>query len=153
MPNRDTHRPFGMAVGGGYALWGAQNESWEYRAVEAAGGVIGGWLGAALPDWIDPPLRPDHRHVGHGAANVIGAVWMSADAMLNLQRRLRRRANRLAQQRPFLENDLARFLSWLEECVLRFLAGLLNGLVAGYLSHLFLDALTARGIPVFARGC
>jgi len=153
MPNRETHRPVGMALGGAYAAWCAQTEPGDRIAFEALGGVAGGWLGAALPDWIDPPVCPDHRHFGHGAANVIGAVWVSADAMLDIQQRLRRRADRLARQRPFLESDLARFLNWLEECMLRFLAGLLNGLVAGYLSHLFLDALTARGIPFFARGC
>jgi biotin transporter BioY len=119
---------------------------------ETIGGGAGGWLGAALPDWIDPATSPNHRHVGHGVANAIGAVWLSAETILWIQRRLRERADRLKFERAYVQNDLIKFLYWLEEIALRFLAGFFHGLNAGYLSHLFLDALTARGIPIFARG-
>jgi hypothetical protein len=120
---------------------------------EVAGGIAGGWLGAALPDWIDPPTCPNHRHFGHGAATTVGIVWMSADAVLRLQQRLRHRANALAQARPYLQNDLARAMNWLEECFLRVLAGFLNGVAAGYVSHLAMDALTPASIPLVMRGC
>jgi len=152
MPNRNVHRPAGTVCGAGYAYYRARNFPLEHALAEAMGGAAGGWLGGALPDWIDPATSPNHRHVGHGAANVVGAVWFSADALLNLQQHLRQRANALQSNRRLLNDDLQRFLSAVAEFLLRFLAGLLNGISAGYISHLLLDALTARGIPVFARG-
>lgn len=152
MPNKDVHRPVGMVAGASFAAWGARPEPWPRIIPEIAGGVAGGWLGAALPDWIDPPTCPDHRHFGHGAATTVGVVWMTADAKLRLQQQLRYRADELAQARPYLQNDFARVVSSLEELFLRFLAGFLNGVAAGYVSHLALDALTPACIPVFMRG-
>jgi hypothetical protein len=40
----------------------------------------------------------------------------------------------------------------LAEFLWRFLAGLANGLAAGYVSHLALDAFTPRSIPLLASG-
>ena len=152
MPSRDVHRPVGVAVGAGYAYWHAASLPPADALAETIGGGAGGWLGAALPDWIDPATTPDHRDVGHGAANAIAAVWLSAETILGLQARLRERADRLQFDRANLQDDILKLLYWLEEMFLRFLAGFLHGLSAGYLSHLFLDSLTARGIPAFARG-
>ncbi len=78
---------------------------------------------------------------------------MSAEMILDLQRLLRARAETLSADRPYLENELSRFTNQLDEIFLRLLAGPLQGLTAGYLSHLLLDGLTAGGIPGFARGC
>jgi hypothetical protein len=36
------------------------------------------------------------------------------------------------------------------EMVLRLLAGFVAGLLAGYASHLALDAVTPKGLPIFA---
>jgi hypothetical protein len=152
MPNRDVHRPVGAISGTGFAYYHARNFPVEHALAEAMGGAAGGWLGAALPDWIDPATSPNHRHVGHGWANVVGAVWFSADAILDLQQRLRNRADTIHTERYYLTNDFQRLLSMIAEFLLRFLAGLLNGITTGYISHLLLDALTARGIPTFARG-
>ena len=44
----------------------ASNEKPLNVLIEAAGGAAGGWLGARLPDMIDPPTSPRHRSIGHG---------------------------------------------------------------------------------------
>jgi hypothetical protein len=153
MPNANVHRPVGAAVGAGFAYHQARNFPIGQMLPELLGGAAGGLLGAALPDWGDPATTPNHRHIWHGAGSVAGAVWISGQTILRLQRRLRNRANALLANRCYLNDDLQRLLSMIEEFFLRFLAGLLNGVAGGYISHLFLDALTARSIPLFARGC
>jgi len=152
MPNRDVHRPIGAALGAASGLYATRHMPFEHRAIETLGATVAGYFGAAAPDWFDPATSPNHRHVGHGAANVIGGILVTEETILNLQKRLRHRADLLRGQRQSLMDDWSRLLSWLEESFLRFLAGMLNGFAIGYMSHLFLDALTARGIPLFARG-
>jgi hypothetical protein len=49
-------------------------------------------------------------------------------------------------------NPLSQLLSTFGEIFWEFLAGFLNGLMAGYTSHLALDALTPRSIPLLGRG-
>ena len=152
MPNKDVHRPIGVAVGGAYACIRAGSHPWEHVAVEIIGGLAGGWLGAALPDWVDPPTCPNHRHYGHGVLTVAGTVAVTAEFILDLQHRLRYRADELAQNRIYLRDDFARLINWIEELLLRFLVGMLNGITAGYISHLALDAFTPSSLPIFVRG-
>jgi len=49
-----------------------------------------------------------------------------------------------------VQNIDGHFWAGLAELFWRLLAGFLNGLSAGYASHLLLDAMTPRGIPVVA---
>jgi membrane-bound metal-dependent hydrolase YbcI (DUF457 family) len=51
---------------------------------------------------------------------------------------------------PLQVDPLTQFLSAMAELFWRFLAGLLNGMAAGYVSHLILDADTPRGIPLLS---
>ncbi len=53
-----------------------------------------------------------------------------------------------AHNGPHSIDALASFFSKLVELFWWFLAGVLNGLAAGYLSHLALDAMTPGSIPV-----
>jgi hypothetical protein len=53
---------------------------------------------------------------------------------------------------PVAENSFSQLLSVLGELFWEFLAGFLNGIAAGYASHLALDALTPHSIPLLARG-
>jgi hypothetical protein len=53
---------------------------------------------------------------------------------------------------PVPPNPLSQLLSKFGEIFWEFLAGFLNGLMAGYTSHLALDALTQRSIPLLTRG-
>lgn len=153
MPNRDFHEPVGCLAGAAYSYYHARDIPPPQRLLETIGGAAGGLLGAWAPDLIDPPLHPNHRNIGHGAANVVGVIFLSRRPLNRLRQRLRNRADWLAQQRQLLNDPLSRLLSWLQECFLRFLAGLLNGFAAGYVSHIFFDALTPQGINLVYRGC
>jgi len=53
---------------------------------------------------------------------------------------------------PVQLDPLSKLLWTLAECFWRFLAGFTNGLAAGYISHLILDAATPRSIPLLAAG-
>lgn len=152
MPNKEIHRPIGAAAGGAYAWVRSGTDSVDHAVLEAVGGLVGGWLGAALPDWIDPPTCPNHRHYGHGLLTVAGTVAITAELILDVQNRLRCKADLLARNRIYLTDDFARFINWVGELLLRLVVGILNGVTAGYISHLALDALTPSSLPLFARG-
>jgi hypothetical protein len=157
MPSRDVHRPFSAAVGVSFSAYRAHRCYQQYPdpalpiALEMLGGLAGGWLGGALPDWIDPPTSPNHRSFGHGVATVAGAIAWTADAVLDFQMRLRAQADDLVLNRWRLQSDFERTISVLAEFLLRFLAGLLDGLIAGYAAHLALDLCTPKGLPLLAR--
>ena len=147
-----------MVAGGAYAgiragrRYKSRSRPAAPIAAETAGGMVGGWLGGALPDWIDPPTSPNHRNFGHGVATVAGAIAWTADMALAIQQRLRSEADKLLNERWQLQSDVARALSIAAEFFLRFLAGLIDGLIAGYASHLALDFCTPSGLPLFVRG-
>lgn len=153
MPNAAVHRTVGTVAGAAFGGYQARGQQPLHQVIEAFGGAAGGWLGSAAPDWIDPATSPNHRHVGHGALTVPLAFVFTAEAVADWQNQLRQRADELAQMRWQLSDDWSRFWNWVHQMALRFLAGILNGFNAGYLSHLVLDALTPRGLPLIARGC
>jgi len=53
---------------------------------------------------------------------------------------------------PAVVGPLSKLLLAIEEFLWRFAAGLLIGLAVGYLSHLALDAVTPRSIPLLTAG-
>ena len=158
MPSRDVHRPAGMAVGGAFAGARAYAQykdcpDWLVRTIIATlGGIGGGWLGGAMPDWIDPPTSPNHRNYGHGVATVIGVIGGAADWLAGVQKKFRDKADQLQRDRWMLNSDFERAISIAAEFILRLLAGVIDGVLAGYASHLTLDAFSASSLPVFARG-
>jgi len=153
MPSALVHRPIAAAAGGGWAYANAHHLPPMQAFLETVGGVGGGYLGGAAPDWIDPPISPRHRHYGHGVVNVWTALALSAEAVAGYQQRLRAQADAFLAERAYLTDDWARLWNWLQEMFLRFLVGVLNGFVAGYLSHLALDACTPQGLNFIGRGC
>lgn len=84
--------------------------------------------------------------------NAVTAIGVGGPPLVMYQRRLRERADELRAQRPYLNDGLSQLLNWLHECFLRFLVGLVNGFIAGYVSHLTLDAFTPQGLNLIARG-
>jgi len=53
---------------------------------------------------------------------------------------------------PAPADPISDLFAKLAELFWRFLAGLANGLAAGYVSHLALDAFTPRSLPLLASG-
>jgi membrane-bound metal-dependent hydrolase YbcI (DUF457 family) len=150
MPNANFHRTAGLIAGGTYAYLRSTEQSYGSRVLETAGGVLGGTLAASLPDVFDPPLHPRHRGLAHGAVPV-GALTSAAVATLDgAQVWLRREAARRASLRTAATGTLEQLWHGLVELLCRLGAGFSAGLVAGYTSHVVLDALTPAGLPLLA---
>jgi hypothetical protein len=149
MPNRDVHGPVGAVSGGGYALYMSYGQSPWHVLAETAGGAAGGFAGGILPDAIDTPDHPRHRAEAHSVA-ITGTIgWILKENLPDWQAALRAQADRFAAMRSQTEAPLLQFLFWLAEYFLRFLAGLIAGVLAGYASHLTLDFFTPMSVPIF----
>ena|SRR2546422_581835 len=148
MPGRRVHTLAGAVAGGGYAYYRARGESDTSRLLEAAAGVASGALAGCLPDILEPARTPNHRGAAHSVATGYIVAAMELDEW---SRHCRGRAEhyRQRQLQQGLE-PIRRALYWLAEMLWRLAAGCLNGLQAGYASHLALDMLTPRTLPLVA---
>lgn len=128
----------------------ARPQSPEHVLLEILGGLVGGNMGARLPDAFDPPNHPGHRSLAHGAVPMTVAGTAAVNALDGWQGRLRVEANRRAVLRVSAATPIERLWHALLELLCRIGAGALAGLLAGYGSHLALDAFTAASLPLFA---
>jgi len=147
MADHQTHQNVEMLAGGSYACFRARAEDPTGALWETLGGVLGGWLGATLPDGIDPPSSPQHRSLGHGVIPAGAAGMWVLSQLTPWQEALRARAEAHALARCELWSSEE--VGWHEvmEIVCRIGSGMLAGMWAGYASHLLLDAATAPGLP------
>ena len=150
MPNYDVHFQVGAAAGGGYALYMSYGQPGWHIVAETAGGVFGGIAGGLLPDRIDAPSNPWHRAEAHSVAISGVAGRLVSIQLPGWQASLRAQADYYAVMRAQSASPLQQFFFWLAECACRFLAGAIAGVLAGYASHLVLDALTPRSLPLFS---
>lgn len=150
MSNGRTHRAVGTIAGGGYALARAKQQAPEHVLLEVLGGAVAGNLGARLPDVFDPPLHPGHRSLAHGIVPVAAAGRAAVNALDGWQAQLRAEASRRASLRQSAATSFERFWQALIEILCRLGAGALAGLLAGYGSHVALDAFTPASLPLLA---
>lgn len=150
MANGGDHRLAGMALGAGFACYQARKQSPEDLLIEALGGVIGGNLGARMPDIIDPPLHPRHRSLGHGVVPVGAGAYASVRSLQGWQEFLRREANRRAELSPVANSPLESLWHWVVSLLCRLGAGAVAGFLAGYGSHILMDAVTPSSLPLIA---
>lgn len=136
MPNRDVHIKVGvgLAVSSTIVVAIASKEelSFEDICMRMLGAAFGGYVGARLPDVIDPSSRgPNHRSVGHGIAPN-GALYALCSKKF------------LATRKILLEepNPQSRIGN-------QFMVGAMDGFIAGHASHLVLDSRTPKGLPAF----
>jgi hypothetical protein len=150
MPNGKTHRRAGAVTGGTVALHRARLQPPLHQLLEAAGGTVGGTIGGALPDLLEPATSPWHRSVSHSwvAGASVASFFENLDRW---ERTCRARAEHYCRCKstPGLD-PVWRLLYALAELCWRVAAGVAAGLLSGYLSHLALDAMTPRSIPVIA---
>ena len=160
MPSRRTHTLVGAAVGAAYSAHRAKNPS----LARLGGGALGGALGGGLPDMFEPAISSWHRGPGHSMA-VATAIVSSGNLLTQWEEFCQKKADQcraipttrvsVPQGVLFVSVPLAPFsqlLSTFGELFWEFMAGFLNGLMAGYTSHLALDALTPRSVPLLTRG-
>ena len=137
-----------MIAGTGAAVLTSKDQPTPCRFLEAAGGALGGYLGGKLPDILEPATSSWHRSTAHSfsAAAMVGTGLAKVDIFQNY---CRQRADHFATVRAAMpEGGIGGLLHLLAEAFWRLCAGFAAGLAAGYLSHLALDALTPRCIPI-----
>jgi LexA-binding, inner membrane-associated putative hydrolase len=160
MPCCKTHQWVGALAGGLDACYQAQGKPNSDAVLEAIGGALGGCLAGILPDVLEPAVSSWHRDVSH-SVTVGGSVLALRATLAKLAQQCRDNAQncRAAQMNavpganafvPVPASPINQLLLSLAELFWRLLAGFLNGLSAGYASHLLLDACTPRGIPLVA---
>lgn len=111
---------------------------------------IGGYLGARLPDILDPPTNPRHRSLGHGilpCTYSLNFLWESLSPEWEIffikkaeyfQRLHNNSSDPFMKVIYFLLMQLSHFFVWM--C---------KGLIIGYASHLLSDFTTPMGLPIF----
>lgn len=148
MPGRKVHTAAGAIVGGAYAWHKARGESDGNRLVETGAGILSGALAGRLPDILEPARSPNHRGIAH---SLVAGYAVTAVKLDDWSNSCRQRAEHFRQMQLLPNAEpVAQLLYWLAEMFWRIAAGCLNGLQAGYASHLLLDALTPRSLPVVA---
>jgi heme A synthase len=147
MPSGRVHRRVGRPIGAGYAFARAFQTASGDPLIEAIGGWFGGDAGSSCPDWLEPACW-NHRRTAHsfsaGTVIIAGAseVQRWAESC-----RSRAQHHRLLANNPDL-SEAGRLFHSLVAVFWHVLAGWLNGFLAGYISHVILDARTPAGIPI-----
>lgn len=145
MPNRVVHELAGVLAGAGGAWLSSKGARNADPFLEIVGGAIAGYAGGVVPDVIDPPDSPNHRGIAHGlaAAALVASVPWNECAQDWRDEAARHRAlaadPMLAKERTW--HELAAIFCGL-------LAGAHIGLPCAYGSHLALDGVTPRSLPV-----
>jgi membrane-bound metal-dependent hydrolase YbcI (DUF457 family) len=137
MPNRLVHRTTGAGVGLAIGLHQAQGDTDKKRAAEVIASTVGGYLGAAAPDWIDPPTSPNHRSIGHSIVVAGGGIVYTSSHITQWRAELQTRS-----AAAFSTGRVGKGYLYL------IASSLFVGFVAGYASHLVLDASTPKGLPL-----
>jgi hypothetical protein len=150
MSDRRTHRTIGTISGGGHAFAKAQQQPPEHLALDVLGGLLAGNLGARLADMFDPPLHPGRGGLAHNVVPVVAAGRVAVGALDGWQTQLRAPAARRAALRASAATPLERLWHALVELLCRRGAGALAGPLAGYGSHVPLDAFTPACLPLLA---
>lgn len=149
MPNGKTHRVFGTVTGAVIATHKARSLPPAQQLIEGIGGALGGRSAAIWPDLIDPPTSPNHRSVGHGFLATTVMLDLAYHNLDHWQAQLRNRAEEYARLRDTATDPLT--WCWYALCwaLCHLASGALAGVMAGYASHIALDALTPKGLPLF----
>ena len=146
MPRRDVHELWGMGSGVAAALALMPTEDTAGVAAELAGALLGGKIGGRAADVLDPALTPNHRAAAHGGLAIAGLVWLARAGFVAYCRN--HSAACQARVLDLSRTDDERARDRMHELLWRFAAGMLIGFIAGYGSHLLLDAGTKRGLPL-----
>ena len=148
MADRRKHRQVGAIFGFLFTLSILDDQEATPHSVEMMGGLLGGIFGGMLPDLIEPPSHPGHRSIAHALLPIGGAGIFVVPNLQSCQHLCRREAAQCRLFHRMSRNETERLRWEVEELIWRYAAGVIPGIVAGYLSHLLLDAATPRGLPL-----
>ena len=145
MPNRRTHCFVGGAAGLAVGLMSDHRSLAESEQVaRAIGALIGGVAGGAMPDILEPADNPNHRAFAHSVLVGGGLAALGIKLSGNLRGAARLENVPLVHGLPTNAAGCA--------MILHFLSGVILGMAVGYASHIVLDALTPKGVPLAVRG-
>jgi LexA-binding, inner membrane-associated putative hydrolase len=155
MSDGKTHKLVGEGFGAGVAGFRAKQQRNHHYVVEVVGGALGGYVGGQLPDILEPAISSWHRDIAH-SCTAGGGILALGNALAAIESACRENAQKcralLMEQQDdafvLVPADLISRLLFLFELFWRLAAGFVNGLAAGYLSHLALDAMSPRSIPL-----
>ena len=150
MPRRPTHLAIGGASGVVTGVLTCGLLPKEHQLLHVAFAGIGGTLGGLAPDVLEPAICPNHRSLFHSlaAAGGVGAAGFAewqADCY-----RAASACDERARYAPLGSSE--RSNEEIKAFLWRALAGLIVGFLAGYASHLILDAATPKSLPIIANG-
>jgi hypothetical protein len=150
MSNATTHGLAGGASGAIVSLATCEGTSLVEACAALLTGMGLGYLGGRAADLLEPASHPNHRGPAHSAAVGVGLFALArSDSATEWARRCRFRAAECRLRAESAADDpLARFGWLLAEFFWLSLATALKTFVAGYVSHLVLDARTARSLPL-----
>jgi membrane-bound metal-dependent hydrolase YbcI (DUF457 family) len=148
MARRRTHLVVGVAAGAAGAAYRSRRGTTRVRVAETLGGGIGGAVGGLLPDYLEPAVNSWHRSVCHSYATVCVGAAKVPNVLSQWEAYCRRQAEIHDQLAASCKNDCQH--AWHVLCALlwRMASRFVVGVAAGYLSHLALDQLTPRGLPL-----
>lgn len=153
MSSGKIHRVVGGVAGGVAAGVRAHRDPNGRLLIEALAGMLGGSHGGMLPDVLEPAIHSHHRQVMHSwtllGGTALGVVRNAAALEAYIQSwtaKIGELEELAPQAAPF-----EAFLIRLGAVGLHAAIGYVTGLAAGYASHLALDALTPRGLPLLGR--
>lgn len=157
-----THKLAGTGSGLILAAYRAKDQSPGDWIVEVAGGALGGYVGGILPDILEPAISSWHRGTAHSYVSGATLTTCVYRTLSDWETACRRQAQNYRAIRMIRTpggafvaapaDPLHQLFSTAAELFWRLLAGFLSGLVAGYVSHLALDAATPRSIPLIGSG-
>jgi len=150
MSDGKVHKKIGVFAGIALAFAMSKGQPFWYRIIELAGGAVGGFLAALVPDWFEPAKSPNHRKFFHGVLFNAGLIMYCIRRLRPCQSSLRSRADSEATLRKQAQTTGSKIWHGSLEISHRLLAGAAAGALAGYGSHLVLDALTHRSLPLIA---
>ena len=147
MPNREVHQIAGAAAGSMLAgLWSKRKSGIEHPSI-VVGGLLGGILGASIPDYLDPPDSPNHRGVGHSLA-LASAIGVGCTRALPFLITNALRAKEIADSYSEQGFAVPLLIGLRLQAALKGI-GLALGIPAGVASHLLMDGDTPDGIRLF----
>jgi hypothetical protein len=149
MANGNTHRIIGTFSGLGFSVYKAKDQQGLPFLLESVGGSFGGYLGGRAPDIFEPPIHPNHRSTAHGFLPVLTIGYLGADWLTQWQKKLRDTAQHYSTLSEQATTEFEKIWFALLAMVLRFFCGVLAGMYAGYGSHIVLDAMTPKGLPLY----
>lgn len=145
MARSSVHKKWGVAAGLGAVALNVPKGDTACAIAEFVGAALGGRVGGVAPDVVEPALTPNHRAFAH---SLVAAGLLAAVARENHVGWCYERAAECRGRASLALTEAERGRARSEEVLWHFVAGLIIGFLAGYASHLVLDADTPRGLPL-----